>query len=109
VLTDIVPTADPSGCSYAGDDNIPLADVGFIDDYFNTLITAAAADEGGNFVQVYYTPLGLTGDYHLSGSSLAIDLPPTGSSVTGLLEFDVDGEVRPAGAGPDTGADEVQP
>jgi hypothetical protein len=86
-----------------------LADVGFVDDYFNTLITAAAADEGGNFVQVYYTPLGLTGDYHLGGTSLAIDMLPWSSPVPGLLTEDVDGELRPAGDGPDTGADEVQP
>jgi hypothetical protein len=31
--------------------------------YANDLTTAAAADEGGNFVQVYYTPLGRTGNY----------------------------------------------
>ncbi len=35
----------------------------FVAPYANTLTTAAAADEGGNFVQVYYTPLGRTGNY----------------------------------------------
>ena len=35
----------------------------FTSSYVNTLTTAAAADEGGNFVQVYYTPLRRNGDY----------------------------------------------
>ena len=48
-----------------------------------------------------------TGDYHLDGASPAVDAPPTGSGTGSLLAEDVDGEPRPAGAGPDTGADEV--
>jgi hypothetical protein len=68
------------------------------------VITAAAADEGGNFVQVYFTPLGVTGDYHLSPASLAIDLPPGGPQ----LNVDVDGEKRPSGPRSDTGADEYK-
>jgi hypothetical protein len=31
--------------------------------YANALTTGSTPDEGGNFVQVYYTPLGRTGDY----------------------------------------------
>lgn len=108
VLSDLMPATDPAGCNYAGFNNFVIMPVGFEDPYFNTLTTAAAADEGGNFVQVYYTPLGVTGDYHLDPLSLAIDLPPNGSGTGGLLAEDVDGEPRPSGAGPDAGADEVQ-
>ena len=69
----------------------------------------AKPDEGGNFVQVYYTPLGVTGNYHLGIGSPAIDTPPTNSGTGGLLSVDVDGQPRPSGLRPDTGADEVQP
>jgi hypothetical protein len=37
--------------------------------YVNALTTAAAADEGGNFVQVLFTPLGKTGNYGVGGPS----------------------------------------
>jgi hypothetical protein len=35
----------------------------FVSPYVNALVTAAAADEGGNFVQVLFTPLVRTGNY----------------------------------------------
>jgi hypothetical protein len=35
----------------------------FVSPYVNALVTAAAADEGGNFVQVMFTPLVRTGNY----------------------------------------------
>lgn len=49
-------------CDYTGNGNstgLP----GFTAAYFNEIIAAAAADEGGNFVQLYYTPLAVIGDY----------------------------------------------
>jgi hypothetical protein len=107
-LTALSSPVDLAGCSYAGSNNYAYDPLGFVDPYDNVLVTAAAADEGGNFVQVYFTPLGLTGDYHLRGNSPAIDRPPSGSGTAGLLGEDVDGEPRPVGDGPDTGADEVQ-
>jgi hypothetical protein len=57
-------TVDP-GCAYdtSGSDQNSTGNPGFTSPYFNDLLAAAAADEGGNFVQVYYTPLGVQGDY----------------------------------------------
>jgi hypothetical protein len=57
---------DPSDCNYPGGPGgnaNTVGDPGFPGEYFNDLLAAAAADEGGNFVQVYYTPLGVQGDY----------------------------------------------
>jgi hypothetical protein len=102
----ILSLATQHGCTYTGFNN-QFADPLFISPYLNVLTTAAAADEGGNFVQVYYTPLGLTGNYHLGAGSPAIDAPPSGSATGGRLSQDIDGQTRPApGGGPDTGADE---
>jgi hypothetical protein len=101
----ILTAAVAFGCSYAGSNN-QFSDPLFLAPYFNTLTTAAAADEGGNFVQVYFTPLGLTGNYHIGAGSPAIDAAPTTSGVAGRLAQDIDGQTRPNGLGPDTGADE---
>jgi len=57
---------DNDGCNYTGNGNTE-GDPGFIAPYFNILRAAAAADEGGNFVQVYYTPLSPIGDYEIGG------------------------------------------
>lgn len=53
------------GCDYpsGGGMGNSTGDPVFTDPYFNTLLAAAAADEGGNFVQIYYTPLGVQGNY----------------------------------------------
>jgi hypothetical protein len=106
VLTALASPVD--GCDYTGFDNIAANPVGFVSAYFNQLYAATAADEGGNSTQVYYTPLGVTGNYHLAPGSPAVDMPPLGSFTGGLFSEDFDGQVRPAGAGPDTGADELQ-
>jgi hypothetical protein len=101
---------DAHGCSYTGNFNAVGDPLNFVNPYFNTLTTAAAADEGGNFVQVYFRPLGLTGNYHIGVGSAAINRPPANSSVSGLLGQDIDGQTRPAPGGiPDTGADEFYP
>jgi len=51
----------------------------FVSPYLNTLFTAAAADEGGNFVQLLFTPLGRTGNYTgttgAAGASGAVGTP----------------------------------
>lgn len=56
---------DFDGCMYpsTGGQGNSTGDPMFTMPYFNDLLAAAAADEGGNFVQVYYTPLGVQGDY----------------------------------------------
>jgi hypothetical protein len=105
VLTSLNPSADPVNCNYTGNNNIALNPL-FQSPYFNRLTTAAAADEGGNFVQVYMTPLTLTGDYHIRAGSPARDALPSGSPTPGLLKRDFDGDKRPQGIRPDTGADE---
>jgi large repetitive protein len=100
-------TCDRGGSLHAS--NIS-ADPLFLDPYLNNLTTAAAADEGGNFVQVYYQPLVLTGDYHIPNISPAVDAAAT-SWLTGN-SLDVDLEPRPSPGNltaTDIGADEVQP
>jgi hypothetical protein len=95
------------GCDYTGNST---GSPGFVGAYLNILTTAAAADEGGNFVQVYFRPLGLTGNYHLNASSTAANAVPLGSDVSGRLAQDFDGQARPNGTTlPDIGADERYP
>ena len=68
-----------------------------------------AFDEGGNFIQVRFGPLSLgTSDYHIQTGSPAVD---SGTVYTGFISgstVDYDGQPRPAGAGVDIGADELQ-
>jgi len=62
-LTDFDGCMYSSGGGMGNDANNPQ----FVAPYFNDLLAASAADEGGNFVQIYYTPLGVQGDYSDSG------------------------------------------
>jgi hypothetical protein len=86
---------------------------------FTTLATAAAFDEGGNFIQVSFGPLSLVQpdnnpnnpenglfDYHLGSGSPAID-HDTVTAVGGLLSLDIDNDDRVQGS-IDIGADEAQ-
>ena len=78
----------------------------------NALLTAATSDEGGNFITVLWSPLTVTGNYHITGGSPVIDRHPGNTWVFGRLARDWDDEPRP-GAGSrnnrsDTGADEFQ-
>ncbi len=112
ILTDVT-GYDPS--------NIPV-DPAFVASYFNgdrgqtilipelttSLAAAPAFDEGGNFIDVSFGPLSLTGDYHLSAGSPAIDAGDGAVPADFTdLAVDYDAQTRPAGAGTDIGADEV--
>jgi len=75
-----------------------------------------AFDEGGNWIRVGFGPLtladtttlSLLGNYRIAPGSpardqgLTINAPPE-------VAYDIDGQPRPVGAGPDIGADELQP
>lgn len=86
--------------------------------------TAAAFDEGGNFIDVRFGPLttidpetGLPfGDSHLQAGSPAVNAgvipPPSVRAMIRsfiLLRNDFDGQIRPNGPRPDMGADEFYP
>jgi hypothetical protein len=118
---------DPTGY----DPSNVTGDPGFVLPYFNgsrsnlnigeftTLGTAAAFDEGGNFIQVLFGPLSLVEpdtnpnnnegplyDYHIEAPSAAIN---AGGNVTAMrLADDFDNDPRPNGGSNDIGADEAQ-
>jgi large repetitive protein len=50
----------------------------FVSPYVNAIVTAAAADEGGNFVQVLFTPLARTGNYTATAAGPAGASGPIG-------------------------------
>jgi hypothetical protein len=86
-----------------------------------TIFTPAAFDEGGNFIRLRFGPLtryddpcagtppdcadgqpgALFGDYHIGAESSALDIAADADP-----PFDIDGDERPQGDGPDIGADE---
>jgi hypothetical protein len=91
--------------------------------YFNVYEATSGGAALGNFVTVVWTPVVLTGDYHIQTSSRAVDRAaavgtlPVGAATQALLGFDFDLEVRPfddasvpnnPSAG-DIGADEFTP
>lgn len=73
---------------------------------FTTLLTSAAAlDEGGNFIDVHYGPLTLgDSNYHLVPASPAINQGSTNTPNSAYLQTDIDGNPRVARY--DIGADE---
>jgi len=78
------------------------ADPAFVREYLNTLVSAGAGDEGGNFVNVNMSPLQVSaGDYHITAAS-----PAEGLGAATVVGDDYDGQARPAGSGFDSGADE---
>lgn len=112
-----------SGAGQNNATNIKTADAGFVFDYLNgglgntvrpgepttALLAPAAFDEGGNFIQVRFGPLTIEGsDYHLLSTSAAVDSGTTNIPVINGTGSDIDGQVRPAGANVDIGADEQQ-
>jgi hypothetical protein len=70
-----------------------------------TLQAAPALDEGGNWIDVRYGPISLTGDYHIGSTS-----PARGTAnAAAAPSADFDGQGRPiGGVTPDRGADERQ-
>jgi hypothetical protein len=83
-------------------------------EFTTTLATAAALDEGGNFIDVHYGPLTPGGNYHLAAQSPAIDAGNDAAlTVSGLLAADYDGQLRPTDGNndgivrTDIGADEM--
>jgi hypothetical protein len=87
-----------------------VADPTFETEYFNTLLTAAVLDEGGNFITVRYTELRTeNGDYHIQSGSPAEDAGQDLSGQFGALSTDFDGDSRPQADGVDIGADEIVP
>jgi large repetitive protein len=66
--------------------------------------TAAAFDEGGNFIDVRYGPLNPQGNYHINSGSPAINLGANASGTVILPTLDIDGQTRTGR--PDAGADE---
>jgi hypothetical protein len=91
--------------------NLEVVDPLFMADFVYTLQTAAAPGEGGNTVQVTFTPIEPKADYHLRvgtvPASPVIDAAAPPTVVDPALAFDYDGEERPNGAGGDIGADEA--
>lgn len=69
--------------------------------------TQPAFDEGGNYIDVRFGPLTLTGDYHLRSGSPAINRGLNNPlSTFPELSADFDGQRRPNGLRVDIGADE---
>ncbi len=134
-----------SGTPYHASNTFITGDPGFVNGYFNvgrdsvmlfmepvSLTTAAAFDEGGNFIQVAFGPLSLVQpvcvgaydpvtnycraqaggnadvlfDYHLDVGSPAIDAGGN-TPANGILSVDFDNEPRPTTDVSDIGADEV--
>jgi parallel beta-helix repeat protein len=96
------------GENYADGTNLAAAAnaTGFAGGYFNELLSAAAGDEGGNFVNISFTPLSLSaGNYHLVLGAPAIDAGAANNTVAfPALAADFDGQVRP---NPDTGVVDI--
>ncbi|MEW6118263.1 MAG: hypothetical protein AB1553_15410, partial [Nitrospirota bacterium] len=80
----------------------------FVSEYFNALQTATVLDEGGNNITVIFTPLTVSGDYHIQSTSPAVN-SGVNTYLTQFAELrrDYDNQVRPGGTVSDRGADEV--
>ena len=96
-------TALDNTVSLGTDNTNVLLDPKFVSPYFNVFEATAVGASMGNFVQVNYAPLALTGNYRLLGTSPAIDraaapgtIPtPPGWPNALLLNVDFDGLSRP--------------
>lgn len=88
------------------------ADPHFVSSYRNVIDAFQGGATLGNFISFAYSPLTLTGNYHIGGTSSAIGTgsptPGVTSSYAALLDTDFDGDHRPiqTGKNPDSGADE---
>jgi len=102
VLTNLI---GPDGVDYTGNGNLDGTNPLFMTDFVYTLQTASAPGEGGNTVQVTFTPIGPMGDYHLQELSTVRGIAP--DPVIPEVATDYDGEDRLFPAA--TGADEFYP
>jgi parallel beta-helix repeat protein len=67
-----------------------------------------ALDEGGNYIQFFFGPLSVVGNYHLAVGAPAIDQGTnTILASNPSLARDYDNDVRPQGSAADIGADET--
>ena len=96
----------PDNVNYTGNGNI-AQDPLFVEDFIYTLQSASAPGEGGNTVQVSFTPIGPRGDYHLQEGSLVRGIAPPPIPAISEVATDYDGEARTFLA--DTGADQFYP
>jgi large repetitive protein len=94
--------ATATGAPYFG----VVGDPKLVSPYHNTLSATQGGAALGNFIVFFYSPMTLTGNYHLTGSSLA-RAKGTGSLPAfshNFLLTDFDGDTRPTP--PDIGADQ---
>lgn len=100
-LDTILSTLSSHGKNYSGNGNFATANPGFLLNYVNALQTATVIDEGGNNINVLFTPLDpAAGNYHIAAGS-----PPVNQGrVAGAPATDFDGDARNI---PDIGADEI--
>ena len=79
----------------------------FVASYTNSHLLSAVPDEAGNPVSLRFTPIYLTGDYHVRTNSPVIGRAESSFlSTYPALRADYDTEYRPYGTNPDIGADE---
>jgi hypothetical protein len=115
LLTALTPFGGPDDYSDPAHGNI-AANPEFVIGYHNAgreivvgnavgpVATAAAFDEGGNFIDISFGPITPWGDYHIANTSPAIDAANNALAPA----VDIDKDVRPTGTGSDMGADENQ-
>ncbi len=108
ILTSLTNPATGFDYTLGGTDTTnSLVDPGFIGAYFNTVESTTVVDEGGNAINIRFTPLTVLGsNYHLGTGQAGSNGPLAAFLELGL---DFDREPRPFGPATDIGADEVQP
>jgi hypothetical protein len=100
---------DPNYClleeAYAGGANNVVGAPDFASEHTNSL-TALDLLGDATFITISMDVLALTGNYHLLGTSAAVNAGFTIPGGSSLLSIDLDHQARPDGGGPDIGADE---